>query len=143
MSNFARILNNVATDVSDNPAANFHASIINQFVEVPDKVRAGWILLGDEWQPPEVSNEAGPLPTNPKVSPVEFKLLFTSSERIAIATARATDPVVNDFFGIIDDPKLTTVDLGLASTQSGLTYLVNLGLLTAERREEILTGNFQ
>jgi hypothetical protein len=80
-------------------------------------------------------------PEAPKVSPVQFKLLFTSPERIAIKAS--TDPVVQDFFDIVNDPRLTHVDLGLQSTQDALSYLVLQGLLTTERRAEILLGEVQ
>lgn len=76
----------------------------------------------------------------PKVSPVEFKLLFTAPERVAIKTARATDPVIDDFYDIVEDPRLTFVDLGLQSTKDAIGYLQSKGLLTAERAAVILTG---
>lgn len=141
MNKFARIINSVAVDVSHNPAEQFHPTIAEEFVPVPNEVEAGWKLTGDSWQAPILNPE--PTPLFAKVSPVEFKLLFTSSERIAIAAERTTDAIIDDFFSIVDDARLTTVDLGLASTQNGLSYLVGLGLLTAERREEILQGVFQ
>lgn len=33
-----------------------------------------------------------------RVSPVQYKLLFTSQERIAIRAERQTDAVIDDFF---------------------------------------------
>jgi hypothetical protein len=51
--------------------------------------------------------------------------------------------VVQDFFEIINDPRLTHVDLGLQSTQDAMSYLVAVNLLTAERRAEILLGQVQ
>ncbi len=79
----------------------------------------------------------------PKVSPVEFKLLFSAQERVAIKVARATDPVVNDFFEIVEDPRLSHVNLGLQSTQNALFYLESKALITANRRMQILTGQVQ
>ncbi len=79
----------------------------------------------------------------PKVSPVEFKLLFTSSERVAIKAARDTDAVIDDFFDIVEDPRLQYVDLGLNSTQGALDYLVAQGLLTQARRDQIVAGQVQ
>ena len=84
-----------------------------------------------------------PAPAYPVVSPVEFKLLFTAQERIQITAARAGDVVLEDFFSIIDDPRLTCVDLSWKSTQDGIDYIIARGLVASERREEILTGNFQ
>lgn len=73
-----------------------------------------------------------------KVSPIEFKLLFTSGERIAIKSS--TDPVVQDFYEITNDPRLTHVDLGLKSTQDAIAHLVHVGILTQARADAILTG---
>lgn len=92
---------------------------------------------------PEPEPGPEPVPVPPCVSPVEFKLLFTAMERIAINMARAEDPVIEDFFSIIDDPRLTLVNLGLASTVMGIDYLIGKGLVEPERREEILGGNFK
>lgn len=86
----------------------------------------------------------------PNVSPVEFKLLWTSQERAAIKTLKDTDPIVDDFYEIIDDPRLTLVNLSLTSTQQAVDYLlaklVAADVLTeeqvADRREAILSGVF-
>ena len=143
MTNFARIINNVAVDVSDNPAEQYHPSIAAEFVPVPDEVRQGWQLIDGTWTAPEPTPDPAPEVEAPKVSPVEFKLLFTSPERVALKAARATDPVIDDFFDIVEDPRLTHVNLGLQSTKDALSYMVATGLLTAERRAQILLGQVQ
>lgn len=79
----------------------------------------------------------------PKVSPVEFKLLFTSAERVAIRQARATDVTVDDFFDLVEDPRLTYVDLALPSVQDALHYLAATQLITDTRIPEILSGKVQ
>lgn len=87
---------------------------------------------------------------NPSVSPVQFKLLWTSAERISLRSLRTSDVVLQDFFDIIEDPRLTAVDLYLQSTQDGVTYAVNAlvtaGTIPAEnaatRISEILSGKF-
>ena len=76
----------------------------------------------------------------PKVTPIQYKLLFTSAERIAIATAKATDPVLQDLYSILDDPRLTEVDLALQSTKDALDYLTAKGLIASGRKAEILIG---
>lgn len=145
MSNFARIINNVAVDVSTNPQEQFHPDIAAEFEPVPDDVQAGWARNeAGEWEAPAPTPEPTPAPTeSPKVSPVEFKLLFTPQERVAIKAARATDPVIDDFYDIVEDPRLTHVDLGLQSTHGALSYMVSVGLLTEARRDEILSGKAQ
>lgn len=75
-----------------------------------------------------------------KVSPVEFKLLFTAAERIAMRAARTSDPVLEDFFDIAEDPRLTFVDLSAASTQQAIGYMAAKGLLTTERAAQVLAG---
>ncbi len=67
-------------------------------------------------------------------------LLFTSPERVAIKALRQTDPIVDDFLDIIEDPRLTFVDLGLGSTVSAIDYMVYVGLVAPGRKAEILTG---
>lgn len=103
-------------------------------IEVPDLAK-----IGDRW----IDNELIPsteIPTKTKVSPIEFKLLFTSTERIAIKAAKATDPILEDAFEILDDPRLTYVDLTLTSNKNLVGYLALQNLIAPERVAEILTG---
>ena len=141
----AHVINNVAVDVSTNPQEQFHPDIAAEFEPVPDDVQAGWARNeAGEWEAPAPTPEPTPAPTeSPKVSPVEFKLLFTPQERVAIKAARATDPAIDDFYDIVEDPRLTHVDLGLQSTHGALSYMVSVGLLTEARRDEILAGKIQ
>ena len=67
-------------------------------------------------------------------------MLFTSQERIPIKEAKATDAILQDGFEILDDPRLTMVDLGLAGVQGLIDYMVTLELLTTERADEIKSG---
>ena len=76
----------------------------------------------------------------PKVSPLEFKMLFTVQERIAIKEAKATDEILQDGFEILEDTRLTVVDLGLESTRGFIDYMAALGLFTTERADEIKIG---
>lgn len=143
MTNFARVINDVAVDVCADPANSFHPDIAREFEQVPDNVKQDWVRIDGVWSAPAPSPEPEPEPTPSeatKVSPVEFKLLFTSAERVAIKAARATDQVIDDFYDIVEDPRLTFVNLGLQSTQDALSYMVAQGLLTEDRRSEILAG---
>lgn len=130
-----------------NPDELYHPEIATLYnTEVPDDAANGdgWIdgrLVKPE--PPAPVEPTVPEPVYPKVSPVEFKLLFSSAERVAIKSARATDPVIDDFMDIVEDPRLTHVDLGLKSTQDALSYMVSANLLTVERRAQILAGQVQ
>lgn len=145
---YAWVENNIIRDVCHgNPAECYTPDIAAHYsTEVPDEAQNGWIKEGSTWVAPPVP-EPGPTPepvvTYPKVSPVEFKMLFTSAERIAIKAAKATDPVLEDAFEILEDTRLTEVDLGIKSNQDLLLYMVSIGLLTDARRLEILTGAMQ
>lgn len=149
---YARLVDSVAVDVvSTDPAETFHPDIAAEFVKVPDEVEVGWRLDGDEWLPGfTMSFPGGPAePPAPRrilqVSPPTFLLLFTSQERIAIRAARrgGVEPiasVLDDWFSIIEDPRLQYVDLSLQATKDGIDFLVGVGLLPAERAAEIKQG---
>lgn len=157
--NYARIINSVAVDVSTDPANQFHPTIAAEFTQVPDDVVRGSTLVDGAWQAPvpyiepepepepevipEPEPEVVPEPTFKQVSPVEFKLLFTADERIAISNARETDVYIQDFFTIVDDLRLKEVNLGLKSTQDGIGYLALKGLIAPERVDEILSGELK
>ncbi|MBA3012511.1 MAG: hypothetical protein KKF12_21285 [Proteobacteria bacterium] len=82
-------------------------------------------------------------PTGPgMVTVIEFKMCFTSPERIAIYALRdAGDPVMTDWLSILDDPRCTGVDLGLESTRSGVEYLVDkVAGFTESRANSVLKG---
>jgi len=146
MNKQARIIDDVAVDVvTGDPADFFHPDIAIQFEIVPNQVESGWRRSPDTgtWTAPELIPPTPASVEAPKVSPVEFKLLFTAAERVAIKASRASDPVIDDFFSIIEDPRLTHVNLGLQSTKDALTYLEAKGLITTERRQEILAGRVQ
>ena len=105
----ARVINNVAVDVVvSDPAEFFHPNIATQFELVPDEVEAGWLrdAATGAWLAPEPVELQPETPAAfPKVSPVEFKLLFTAQERVAIKAERGNDLMIDDFFGIIEDPR--------------------------------------
>ena len=77
--------------------------------------------------------------TTPAAIPViGFKLLFPIANRVAINDARATDPIIEDFYSLLDDPRTTVVDLSLPAVQEMLNYLVDHTLITSELRDDIL-----
>ena len=134
--------------VSGSPAEVFHPDIAKFYdTPVPQDAANGDGWIDGQWvkaEQPAPPVDPEPLePTPPKVSPVEFKLLFTPAERVAIKAARSADPVIDDFYDIIEDPRLTHVDLGLASTQAALGYLASQGLIEETRVAVILSGTLQ
>lgn len=76
--------------------------------------------------------------TPPTIGVIAFKLLFTATERIAVKTS--TDPVVQDFWQLVEDPRTTEVNLALKSVQDALRYLEAEGLLSTGRADQIITG---
>jgi hypothetical protein len=144
---YARIVNGAALDVrTESPEGCFTPNIVAEFVEVPDEVETGWTLNGGVWSAPVIP-EPAPAPTPvevmPKLSPIEFKLCFTAAERIALKTLRATDSIVDDWMTILDDPRLTEVNLNLASTQAAVDYLASVGVINETRAGQIKRGEMQ
>ena len=155
---YARVANGIAVDVrATSPEGLFHPDVAAEFIQVDSEVQDGWGVVTEvrydeggvgtevlRFVPPVVPAPLpppkSPTPTPPQVSPVEFKMLFASAERVAIREARKTDAVVDDFLDLVEDPRLTYVDLALPSVQAALQYLVAVELLTEERVPEILSG---
>lgn len=86
-----------------------------------------------------VPDAAQPVPParHPQQWPtLDFLLRFTSTERITAHALRATDPVLNDFFSLLDKSDIIHSDD--KNTRRGMGYLVMLKVLTAERMSVIL-----
>lgn len=144
---YAWIENGRIRDVcGSTPAECYHPDIAALYsAVVPDDAENG-----DGWDGITLTKPTppSPAPVDPvaipaKVSPVEFKLLFTPQERVAIKQARAVDPVIDDFYDIVEDHRLTHVDLGLQSTQAALDYLTMKGLIAVGRKDQIIVGAVQ
>lgn len=142
MTNFARVVNGVAIDVSSNPEESFHPDIASEFEEVPDTVQCGWRLANDEWEAPEIAAMVAAIELR-EVDPITFKLLFTSAERIAAKALRATDPVIDDFWTILDDPRTRTVDMRIPSIQAVIEHTLDAINAAPERKNQILQGIIQ
>ena len=147
---YAWIENNIVRDVCQGIPDETYTPVVaaHYDTEIPDEVTSGATKIDNVWTN---HTEAGPIavpeldpivviPQDILVSPIEFKLLFTSSERIAIKTKRATDAILDDFYSIVDDPRLTSVNLSLQSTKDAVAYLEALKLITKERGDIILAG---
>ena len=85
MTNYARIINNVAVDVAGDPASCFHPTIAANFVEVPAGVGQGWRHDPDSdlWTAPEPTPGPGP------VTPAEIRRAEIDAELTAIDAASA------------------------------------------------------
>jgi hypothetical protein len=135
---YAYIENNIVKEVvQSNPFQLFGQGYAALFIDAPDEAQQGWVFNNGLFTPP-IPVVVAPQPI--LVSPVEFMLLFTSPERVAIKAARLTDPIIDDFLDIIEDPRLTFVNLSLGSTLAALDYMIYTNLIAAERKAEIVTG---
>jgi hypothetical protein len=150
---WARIINNVAIETTDvDPVGRFSPEIVWEKVSTditPNSTRNGsvWTIAP---VPEPVQTERAPDISDIKISPIEFKLLWTAQERVSIKSLRESDPITDDFFDIIDDVRLTYVNLSLQSTQQAVDYLLTK-LVAATviqsadvpvRRAAILSGQF-
>lgn len=140
---YTRVINGTAVDTrAESPAGCFTPNIAAEFVACPDEVHDGWIFADGVWaeaikiEP----NQADTPVTYPQLTPIEFKMCFTVTERLAIKAAKETDPILQDTYEILDDVRLKVVDLNLASNRALIDYLVSLGCITIERAEEIKSG---
>ena len=140
---YARMNNQAAVDVrTESPEGFFTPNVVAEFVTVPEEVEDGWMFDGEVWAEP-VQIEPNPADTPviyPQLTPLEFKMCFTVTERLAIKAAKETDPILQDTYEILDDVRLKTVDLNLASNRALIDYLVSLGCITIERAEEVKSG---
>jgi hypothetical protein len=139
----AWIENAVIRDICPgSPDELYHPDIAKLYnTDVPDEAANGdgWVD-GQLVKPviPEPVEPPAPVVIPPKVSAIEYKMLFTPQERIATKTS--TDPIVQDLYELLNDPRVMTVDLSLASIQGALDYMTSLGILAEGRKAEILTG---
>ncbi len=137
---YARIVSNTAFDVrTESPDGFFHPEVAAQFITVPDQVEDGWLLKDEVWSVPPAP--VAPVPVvaiPPKVGPLEFQMLFTIQEKVAIEDS--TDRAVRRFMKLVDDPRLLVVDLSLKSISDALDYMTGINLLAAGRKAQILTG---
>lgn len=138
---FAWVENGVIRDVCNgDPSTMYHPDVAAMYASaVPDDASGGdsWVNgVLTKYEPPvgEV------VVTYPQLTPLEFKMCFTTAERIAIKTAKENDPVLQDTYEILDDVRLKTVDLNLASNRALIDYLVSLSLITSDRAAQIKQG---
>lgn len=87
MKNYARIIDNVAVDVSSDPHKQFHPTIAAEFVAVPVDILPGWRLNPEtgEWTEPEADPDVAPIP----VTPAAIRRAEIEAELTAIDAASA------------------------------------------------------
>lgn len=144
MTTYARIVDGRAVDVTaTDPAELFHPDLAATFVKVPDGTAAGDTKSGSKWiqyvAPVTVAVPSRP----PVVTPPQFKMLILA-ELPQILAKTATDTAIAAFVSVIDDPRLTEVDLSLQTVTTGLAYAFGAIGYDAEkiaaRLAEVKTG---
>lgn len=146
MKNFARIVGDMVADVSTAPHENFHPTLAIEFVEVPAEVQPGWIKVDGVWTAPSAAEPTEPQPSYPTVGPIHFKMLFTALERLKAKELRGVDPMLDDFWALIEDPRTDVVNLALQSVQAAVEYTLSaveaagIELDVPTRKAEILAG---
>ena len=140
---YAWIENDRIRDIAPgDPESHYHADIAKLYdTEVPDDAENG-----DGWDGVTLTKPVFVEPTPPEpvpvvpptVSAIQYKMLFTSAERIA--AKKSTDPVIVDLQDLLNDPRTLTVDLALKSISEALDYMTTIKLLAPGRKAQILTG---
>lgn len=73
-----------------------------------------------------------------QIPPLEFRRRFTDPERAAIHAAALANPTLLTW--VMDAASAQVIDLDDPATVAAMQLLVDGGLLTVERRDEILAG---
>lgn len=146
MTNYARIEDKIVVEIFTVQEGftfeeSIHPDLAPLFTEVPDNVTVNSTIDSKgKWTIAPTLESAPVKIVYPEVTPMEFQMLFTSSERISIKKLTQTDPVIEDWWSIATNPLLKTVDLNLNSVQETLSYLTQINVLTEERKQEVLSA---
>ena len=148
MQKYARVENRLVIETLSIPSgANienyFVPQIAQQFIACPNEVEQNWTYEGGEWKEPKLPELPEPSkPPEPhyetRIGKAEFLMLFTSEERVAIRAERNNDPIVSDFFSVLEISEF--IDVKEDTTINGVNYLASKNLLTQQRAAAILKG---
>lgn len=113
-----------------NPFGIFYEDYASKFVEVPDDVEPGYLVTDDGYIPAPVELSYPRFVGNEKLD------LFTLQEQLAVVEATMTDPMVKLMYDrLLGAAYLSYED---PETEQGLALLVDKGLLTPERKAEVV-----
>jgi hypothetical protein len=153
MTTYAQINNGIASEVvTSNPFTIFHPDVAVQFSIVPDGTETGAILTNGVWT--NAAPFIPPTPVTPPLSaltPMQFYLAFTPTERIAIKAS--VDVNVKEFWSTYElaaqlneviDPNLVSVKEALAYLAAPVSPGPGAGILASPGRiTQILSGTPQ
>lgn len=146
MTKYAWLESTTIRDICNgDPGSLFHPDIAALYdTEVPDEAMQGDTFEDGVLTPKPIPEPVEPVATvvvPPKVSVIEYKMLFTSAERIAVKAS--VDPIIIDLQELMNDPRTTTVDLSLQSISDALDYMTAIGLIAVGRKAQILSGQIR
>lgn len=133
---YAYVQNNIALEVVESdPTTVFSPNYASLFIVVPEEVKAGWVRTGGVWAAPTTKT------ISTVMSLYAFRKRFTIAEKIAIKSLGVTDPILV----VLEEDTNTVAKLDMThpDVAAVLSILVAKGILTAERRTEILTKPVQ
>ena len=123
MSNYAQIQNEIVVEVVSQSAYDtFNTTVQALFVECPSTVTVGYTYVAPStWTAPLAP--PAPVVKYPVLTPMQFYLAFTPTERIAIK--KSADPDVQEFWATYEVAVQlgNTIDPNLVSVQEGLAWL--------------------
>lgn len=95
-------------------------------------------IIGSTYSPNSDPRFIAPTPVAPSLTftAYEFLLRFTTQERSAYRNAAKTDDIVADFHELATAAQEIQTDNPM--TVQGMNYLVSVGILTEQRKNEIL-----
>ena len=147
-NNYALIQNGVAVEIVSPAAYNiFNSTTQSLFVSCPSTVTGGYTFVPPStWTAPHAP--PAPVVKYPILTPMQFYLAFTPTERIAIK--KSTDLIVVEFWATyqLAAQLNNTIDPNLISVQEGLDWLATPttatpagpGILATSRITQILNG---
>ena len=136
----AWIENNKVRDICEGiPSECYHPEIAVFYdTDIEDDILVGAELVNGIWVNPIIVNETiEAVVILPILTIMEFKMLLNSMERITIKTN--SDPIVEDFYSLIEDIRFTHIDRNLESTKEAIYYMESVGIFTPDRVKVIMS----
>lgn len=129
---YAIIENNIITNI-----AEADAPLADNWELLPEGAGIGWTRSapGQPWRSPELESAS---PEYPRFVGNQKLDLFSPSEQLAVVTATMSDPVVK----LIYDRMIGAAYMSYEDpeTEQGLALLLDKGLITPERKAEIVAA---